>query len=60
MLVRNKTVCPEGMQFFLAQVEQGKDTVCVCLRASAVNEFKSSAFVCVCLAINIQLQMRHD
>jgi hypothetical protein len=25
------------MQFFLAQVEQGKDTVCVCLRASAVN-----------------------
>jgi hypothetical protein len=36
-LEKNKTVCPQGMQFFLAQVEQGKDTVCECLRASAVN-----------------------
>ena len=25
------------MQVFLAQVEQGKDTVCACLRMSAVN-----------------------
>ena len=33
-----KTVCPEGMQFFLAQVEQGKNTVCVYLRASAVDK----------------------
>lgn len=30
------SVCPEGIQFFLAQVEQGKVTVCVYLRGSAV------------------------
>jgi hypothetical protein len=32
-----KTVCPKGMQFFLAQVEQGKEIVCGYLRVSAVN-----------------------
>ena len=32
----NKTVCPQGMQFFLGQVGRGKDIVCVYLRASAV------------------------
>jgi hypothetical protein len=37
-LEKNKTVCPQGMQFLLAQVEQEKDTVCVCLRASAVRK----------------------
>jgi len=30
----------EGMQFFLAQVEQGKDTVCEYLRTSAVKKSK--------------------
>jgi hypothetical protein len=35
---RNKTVCPQGMQFSLAQVEQGKETVCVYLRVSAVKK----------------------
>ncbi len=38
LLERNKNCCPEGMQFFLAQVEQGKDTVCAYLRGSAVNK----------------------
>jgi hypothetical protein len=33
---KSLTVCPQGMQFFLAQVEQGKDNVCDCLRKSAV------------------------
>jgi hypothetical protein len=28
------------MQFFLAQVEQGKEPVCECLRESAVNIIK--------------------
>jgi hypothetical protein len=36
-LIIYKTVCPQGMQFFLGQVGRGKDTVCVYLRASAVN-----------------------
>jgi hypothetical protein len=31
-----KPVCPEGMQVFLAQVEQGKNNVCEYLRRSAV------------------------
>jgi hypothetical protein len=30
------------MQFFLAQVEQGKDIVCACLRGSAVKKFWDS------------------
>jgi hypothetical protein len=33
--INKKTVCPEGMQFFLAQVEQGKIMsagICVRLR----------------------------
>jgi hypothetical protein len=34
----NKNCCPKGMQFFLAQVEQGKETVCACLRGSAVKK----------------------
>jgi hypothetical protein len=37
-LKRDKNCCPEGMQFFLARVEQGKDTICEYLRRSAVNE----------------------
>ena len=35
--VKRQTDCPEGMRFFLARVEQGKDTVCASLRVSAVN-----------------------
>jgi hypothetical protein len=37
IIKKNKTDCPKGMQFFLAQVEQGKEIVCAYLRASAVN-----------------------
>jgi hypothetical protein len=32
-----KPVCLEGMQVFLDPVGQGKNTVCACLRTSAVN-----------------------
>jgi hypothetical protein len=35
------------MQFFLAQVEQGKELVCVYLRASAVNKKSKSVAACV-------------
>lgn len=31
------TVCSQGMQFFLGQVGREEDTICVCLRSSAVN-----------------------
>jgi hypothetical protein len=35
------------MQFFLAQVEQGKDIVCAYLRASAVNYLSPDDFFAV-------------
>jgi hypothetical protein len=38
LLEQSKNCCPQGMQFFLAQVGQGKDTVCAYLHMSAVNK----------------------
>jgi hypothetical protein len=43
------------MQFFLAQVEQGKDTVCVNLRASAVNK-KSENLI----ALNMEMDNKYE